>query len=73
MNGVCRNHGKDIVATGDDWGFVNLYKIPNDKGSKANSYRAHSSHVVRVKFSADDAYLYSIGGYDRCLMKWRVV
>lgn len=48
INGVARNNGKDLIATGDDWGFVNLYKNPNVKGSKFKSYRAHSSHVVRV-------------------------
>jgi len=48
INGVDRSNSGLIVATGDDFGFVNLYRNPNDKGSKANSYRAHSSHVVRV-------------------------
>ena len=41
---------KDIIISGDDWGFVNLYRNPALKGAKALSYRAHSSHVVRVLF-----------------------
>ena len=56
----------------DDWSLVNLFRFPNKKGSKSKSYRAHSSHVTRVKFDDSDNYLYSIGGYDRTLMKWRI-
>lgn len=33
VNGVARNHAKNVIATGDDWGFVNLYRNPNAKGS----------------------------------------
>ena len=73
VNGVDRSQNQQLFAVGDDWGFVNLYNNPNDKESKANSYRAHSSHVVRVKFDASDKYVYSVGGYDRTLMKWRIV
>lgn len=54
INGVDRNHGKDIIATGDDWGLVNLYRNPTLKGSKCLAYRAHSSHVVRVQFDEKD-------------------
>jgi hypothetical protein len=61
-----------VIATGDDWGFVNLYGNPNSKGAKCKAYRGHSSHVVRVMFDQNDSYLYSIGGYDKTLMKWKV-
>lgn len=50
VNGVFRNYGEDIIATGDDWGMVNLYNNPCLNGSKCLSYRGHSSHVVRVQF-----------------------
>jgi hypothetical protein len=73
INGVDRNNQGDVFATGDDWGLVNLYRNPNEKGSKCNSYRAHSSHVVRVKFNSNDTFLYSVGGYDQTLMKWQVI
>lgn len=72
VNGVDRNHGEDVIATGDDWGFVNLYGNPNTKGAKCKAYRGHASHVVRVMFDANDSYIYSIGGYDKTLMKWKV-
>ena len=71
VNGVDRSHEKNIIATGDDWGFVNLYRNPALKGVKCTSYRAHSSHVVRVMFDAKDEYLYSTGGYDKTMMMWK--
>lgn len=37
-----------------------------------SNIRAHSSHVVRVRFNHEDSYLYSVGGYDRTMMKWKV-
>jgi WD40 repeat protein len=70
--GVDRSKGGDVFATADDWGLVNLFRNPNAKGSASISYRAHSSHVVRVAFDSGDEYLYSVGGYDRTLMKWKV-
>lgn len=48
INGVARNNGENLIATGDDWGLVNLYRYPNMKGAYSTGYRAHSSHVVRV-------------------------
>jgi len=72
VNGVDRNHGQDVIATGDDWGLVNLYRNPALKGARQVAFRAHSSHVVRVMFDKNDQYLYSIGGYDKCLMQWKV-
>ncbi|EAR94433.2 HELP domain protein (macronuclear) [Tetrahymena thermophila SB210] len=73
VNGVSRSHDESIISTSDDWGFVNLYRNPCLKSHKALSYRAHSSHVVRVKFDKNDQYLYSVGGYDKCLMKWKLI
>ncbi len=73
VNGICRNNAKDVIATGDDWGFVNLYRNPALSKAQCTSYRAHSSHVVRVLFDQTDSTLYSIGGYDKTLMIWKVL
>ncbi len=48
VNGVSRSNTGDILATGDDWGFVNLFRNPALKGAKSSSFNGHSSHVVRV-------------------------
>jgi len=73
VNGVDRSKAHDVFASADDWGLVNLYRNPCLEGAKANSYRGHSEHVVRVRFDNSDTRLYSIGGYDRTIMQWRVI
>lgn len=73
INGVDRSKAKDLIATSDDWGLVNLYRNPCLKGNKGNGYVGHSEHVVRARFDEKDEYLYSVGGYDQTLIKWRVV
>jgi hypothetical protein len=72
VNAVDRSNAKDILTTGDDWGFVNLYRNPALKGAKCRSYRGHSSHVVRVLFDGKDEYIYSVGGYDKTMMMWKI-
>lgn len=73
INGVDRSKGKDLIATADDYGLVNLYRNPCLNGGKPRSFRGHSEHVVRVRFDDTDTRLYSIGGYDRTVMQWKVV
>jgi len=72
INGVDRSHSGTLVATGDDWRLVNLLRYPCLKGGKPTSYAGHSEHVVRVKFDEQDKHLYSIGGYDRTLIQWKL-
>jgi WD40 repeat protein len=72
VNGVDRSHSGRLVATGDDWRLVNLLRYPCMKGGKPVSFAGHSEHVVRVKFDAEDKYLYSIGGYDRTMIQWKL-
>jgi hypothetical protein len=35
------------------------------------SYRGHSSHVTRVRFTNDHRFLISTGGADKCIIQWR--
>ena len=72
VNGVDRNPSKSLLATGDDWGMVNIYNYPCLKDAKSRAFRAHSSHVVRVKFSPKGDYVYSVGGFDSTLMIWKL-
>jgi len=59
------------LATGDDWGLVNLWRYPCRGGARPRSLRGHSEHVVRVMFyGPGDHYMFSIGGYDQTLMQW---
>lgn len=73
INGVASLKSKNILATGDDYGLVNLYNDPcEEKFNKARSYRGHSEHVVRVKFADEGKYIISIGGYDQTILQWKL-
>ena len=70
INDVCFSQDGQLIATGDDYGLVNVFRNPARCGHKPICLRGHSEHVVRVMFAANDAYLFSIGGYDQTLMQW---
>lgn len=59
------------MVTGDDFSQVNLlnYPCPEAKG-KMKSFKGHSSHVTRVKFTYDDNFVFSTGGNDKCVIVW---
>ena len=71
INSVAGSADGQLLATGDDYGLVNLFRDPAVQGALPKSLRGHSEHVVRVMFSSDDSRLYSIGGYDQTLMQWQ--
>lgn len=76
INGVdCTPDHGGLIAVGDDYGLVQLFRDPARKGAKPRSFRAHSEHVVRVKFGKENAlqgYVFSVGGYDQTLMQWKI-
>ena len=47
--------------------FDNPTKFP-----RSCSYKAHSEHVINVMWCAEDKYLYTVGGEDRTMCKWKV-
>jgi WD40 repeat protein len=71
INGVDFSKDKTLIATGDDYGLVNVFRNPARGGAKPISLRGHSEHVVRVLFHKNDTYLFSVGGYDQTLMQWK--
>lgn len=60
-----------LIATGDDYGLVNVWRNPARKGAKPISLRGHSEHVVRTRFTTGNDYIISIGGYDKTIMQWK--
>ena len=74
INCVDMSQDQALIATGDDFGLVNIFRNPARKGVPAKSYLAHSEHVMRVKFGKGDFAdrIFSIGGQDQTLLQWKM-
>lgn len=71
INCVDRSPDGKLLAAGDDFFQVNLYRYPVvNPGNQAVRLRCHASFVCKVKFSADGQYLFSAGGGDETCMQW---
>ena len=74
INIVDMSKDQTLIATGDDYGLVNVYRSPCREDHKAKSYRGHSEHVTNVKiFEDDNSMMFSLGGQDQTLIQWRKV
>lgn len=73
INGVDRCVENNLIATGDDYGLVNIYRDPaRDNSHAARSFRGHSEHVSRIKFTEQGRYLLSVGGMDQTVIQWKM-
>ena len=71
VNYSCVSDNKKVLVTGDDFSSINIYKYPcTVSNAKSKSFKGHSSHVPKLRFSKDDLYLYSVGGNDKSLFIW---
>ena len=60
-----------LLASGDDYGLVCLYRNPLLEGHKYRCFRGHSEHVTSVKFSPCGNYVFSTGGQDQTTIQWK--
>jgi len=77
INYVDRSHskinGNYILANGDDYSMLNLYKWPCvNANAKCIEADGHSSHITNVRFSLDDKFIISTGGEDNSVFIWKV-
>ncbi|KAE9043358.1 hypothetical protein PR003_g2569 [Phytophthora rubi] len=66
------NSSEDLIAVACR-SSIHLLKYPAHRGAKRKVYKAHSSAIVALDFTFDDAYLVTIGGDDGTIMQWKVV
>ena len=74
INSVDMSEDGSLICTGDDNGLVNIYRNPARNTVPPKSYKAHSEHVIRVKFGRGKLrnYIFSVGGQDKTLMQWKL-
>jgi WD40 repeat protein/Ca2+-binding EF-hand superfamily protein len=62
-----------LLITGDDFHTIKLFQYPVVKENQVNKeYFGHSQHVMKVKFSFDGKYVFSVGGIDKTLLQFEV-
>lgn len=79
INSVAMSPNEKLIATGDDYGLVCLFRNPvlekvgkKGKAHESGKYMGHSEFVTTVKFSKDFKNLYSTGGQDQTVIQWRI-
>uniref|UniRef100_A0A8C9W6Z3 EMAP like 2 n=1 Tax=Scleropages formosus TaxID=113540 RepID=A0A8C9W6Z3_SCLFO len=71
INAVCRSPDGKLLASGDDFGKVNLFSNPcSQPRAPSHIYGGHSSHVTNVAFLHDNSNLISTGGKDTSILQW---
>jgi len=76
INAVDADESRRLVACGDDFGSVTVYRFPVSKNShQCLKLTGHSEHVPRVRFYNKEggAYIISSGGNDRTYCQWKEV
>ena len=73
INTVSRSHTSHLVATGDDFGRVNVYRYPciSPTDAKCHVLKGHSSHVMNIQWTQCDQHLVSVGGNDKCIFQFK--
>ena len=71
VNYTCLSGNKKVVATGDDFSLIKLFKSPClVEHASYKAYGGHSSHVPKVRFTPNDRFLVSVGGNDKSVFVW---
>ncbi|KAH8058418.1 hypothetical protein JL722_6281 [Aureococcus anophagefferens] len=71
LTSCSRSFDKELLATSDDYGTVNLYRWPCvAPGAPAKTFVGHGPRVAMVRFTPKSDFLASAGETDRCLFQW---
>lgn len=69
-----RGEDGTVIATGDNYGRVQLFRYPSTSSfSLSKKYKVGSSPLTRVKFVSGDAYLLALCGTDKSIIRWKHV
>ena len=68
---VAAAHSLPLVGAVNQDGRVAVHRYPAAPGSIGVTLHGHTPHATNAGWSFDDAFLYTTGGNDRCIMQWR--
>jgi len=76
VNAIDTNEDRSLIAIGDDFGTMCVYRYPCLKMShECHRMGGHSSHVTRCRFyeteNPADMRIITAGGNDRCYIQWK--
>ncbi|CAD8171847.1 unnamed protein product [Paramecium pentaurelia] len=73
VTAVCVDNQKQILATGEYNGIINLYQYPAvcQFNQIHKEYPGHANAITRMRFSFDDSKLISTSGMDRGIFIWK--
>ena len=70
---VHRSNSGRLVASADSFGRLRLFRYPClTQGAGNKTFRGHTAAITKVRFTADDGYVLTSGGDDRCIFQWKV-
>ena len=73
INAVHASDDGRLLVAADDRGGVLLYRFPcAARRAPCRRFRAHSSHVMNVRWLAGGDRCVSVGGRDRAVVQWRL-
>lgn len=69
-----KSHNGRYVATTDEAGRIKVFRYPClTKGADFVSGYGHTTKASKVRFSADDSRMITIGQLDRTILQWKVI
>jgi microtubule-associated protein-like 6 len=70
---VHRSKSGRLLAKGDDDGRVSVSYFPCTHEKECiQALGGHATHITKVRFTADDQYLVSIGGFNRSVIQYKL-
>ena len=65
------SNGNVVVATGDNFGRLRLYRFPVTSAlAKCKDYRGHSNIISKVRWAAGASHLLTVSAHDRAVFQW---
>ena len=66
---VCQTQALVTIASGES--ELQGRGVPQDEKEAVEAAGGHAAHVTKVRFTADDLYLITVGGFNRSVIQYK--